>query len=132
MSGEWRGSSEPSTTPEGASRGTGAPDRRDLPTVPPSSRSRIARIWSWSKARPRRTVAILLLGTFSLLNVWTYRHVWAMTHYSAGGPKTLRPEELSPLDRAVVLIAGVNVPRPQNDRTPADLGLSFSVEHIVT
>jgi hypothetical protein len=77
-------------------------------------------------------VSLAFLALFALLNLWAFRHVWAMTHFSNGGRATIRPEELSPLARAGVLLAGVNVPRPNDDRTPADVGLDFSVLHLTT
>lgn len=72
-----------------------------------------------------------LLLAFVTLNAWTFRHVWTMTHFSSGGLKTIRPEEMSLLGKSRVLLAGVNVPRPENGRTPSDVGLEFATERVI-
>ncbi len=77
-----------------------------------------------------RTFALAILGAFVLLNVWTFRHAWVMTHYSSGGKSTLRPEDLSLLARGRVLLTGINLPRPANDKTPADFDLPFETHRI--
>ena len=43
-----------------------------------------------------------------------------------------RPESLSPAQKAKVLVAGVSIPRPANDRPPADLGLEFETHRIAS
>ena len=53
-----------------------------------------------------------------------------MTHFTSGGQSTIRPEDMSVLGRARVLLTGVNLPRPANDKTPADVGLTFETHHI--
>lgn len=44
--------------------------------------------------------------------------------------RTPRPERLSAWDKARVLFTGVNLPRPANEHTPADLGLPCEVCRI--
>lgn len=92
--------------------------------------SRIRSVTRWMRTHRILSVAIASFVAFVLLNVWTFRHAWAMTHYSSGGKSTIRPEELSPLARARVLLTGINLPRPANDKTPADLELPFETHKI--
>jgi hypothetical protein len=85
----------------------------------------------WMRRHRWRTAAIIIFAGFTLLNAWAYRHAWAMTHYSSGGGKaTIRPEEMSVFGRATVLLTGVNLPRPANNRTPGDVGLPFESHRI--
>jgi alpha-beta hydrolase superfamily lysophospholipase len=67
---------------------------------------------------------------FVVLNIAAYRHAHAMLHYSAGGSRTPPPERLAGLRKLRVLIAGVNVPRPHNGRTPADMGLPYTTHRF--
>src|SRR5262249_38239704 len=96
----------------------------------PSSRMRT--FFQWIRLHRKTSAAFAVLLAFALLNVWAFRHAWAMTHFSSGGKSTIRPEELSVLGRAVVLLTGVNLPRPANDRTPADLNLPFESHRLRT
>jgi len=57
------------------------------------------------------------------LNGLAYLHARAMTHYAPGGVRTQRPEALTLLQKIKVLTVGVRLPRPANDKTPADFGL---------
>lgn len=84
----------------------------------------------WVRTHPWRAFAYALFVGFVLLNTWTFRHAWAMTHYSSGGRSTIRPEEMSLAGRAGVLLAGVNLPRPVNDKTPADFDLAFETHRL--
>jgi len=86
----------------------------------------------WMRSHRKSTLAMALLAAFALLNLWAFRHAWAMTHFSKGGASTLRPEQLSAVGRATVLLGGVNLPRPENSRTPAAMDLQFQTDHIRT
>jgi hypothetical protein len=77
-----------------------------------------------------RTAAIVIVTGFALLNAWAFRHAWAMTHFSSGGRSTVQLEEMSAFARVSVLFAGVNLPRPENDKTPADIGLTFETHRV--
>lgn len=59
------------------------------------------------------------------VNWMAYQHAYAMSHFVHGGEKTARPEELSWLGKAKVLLTGVRLPRPTNSTTPAAIGLEF-------
>jgi alpha-beta hydrolase superfamily lysophospholipase len=96
------------------------------------SSPRIPAIVQWLKAHRKSSAAISVLLGFALLNLWAFRHAWAMTHFSNGGKSTIRPEEMSVLGRAAVLLTGVNLPRPSNDRTPADLNVTFETRRLRT
>lgn len=96
--------------------------------TPPLSRRMT--LWRRLRTNRRRTLAALLLLAFCLVNLWTFQHAWSMTHFSAGGEATIRPEQLSGLAKARVLLTGVNLPRPTNDSTPGDVGLAHFVRTI--
>lgn len=97
-----------------------------------AQRFRLKALRGWIVRNPFRAIASASCVCFVLLNVWSYTHVRAMTHYSPGGASTIRPEEMSAAGKFQVLLAGVNVPRPSNSRTPADVGLPFSTERTKT
>src|SRR5262249_22595949 len=83
------------------------------------------------KARKKkRAVAGLVLAGFVALNLLAYFHARAMTVFSGDGVRTPRPERLSAWDKACVLLTGVNLPRPANERTPDDLGLTYETCRI--
>lgn len=70
------------------------------------------RLWAFSAG------ALFASGSIGV-NALAYRHAFVLTHFSAGqaGVPSLRQ----------VLVAGRSVPRPENDRTPADLGLKYEI-----
>ena len=92
--------------------------------------SRLHAVYGWLRSHRKTSAAITIFLGFVLLNVWAFRHAWAMTHFSSGGKSTIRPEEMSMLGRAAVLLTGVNLPRPANDRTPGDLNLPFETRRL--
>jgi|SRR5579872_4124878 len=97
-----------------------------------SVKSRSRAILQFVRSHRRRTMALALFMVFALLNAWSFRHAWAMTHFSSWGKATIRPEEMSWLGRAYVLLRGVNLPRRANAWTPADLNLPFETHHVTT
>ena len=72
-------------------------------------------------ARRLAAFCIALVAAFGLLNVLAYNHVYAMMHFTAGGPRTHQPEQLSPLAKYKVLLTGVNIPRPVGNDNPSAL-----------
>jgi len=72
-----------------------------------------------------KVALVCLVSGFVLGNLVAYRHVYAMTHFVAGGERTKRAEELNAMDKVRALVKGVNVPRPGTARTPTDAGLTF-------
>ena len=65
-----------------------------------------------------------LLG-FAALNLVAYRQARAFTHFTALGHRTRPPQMLSSAEKVEVLLSGVEVPRPENRRTPRDVGLPY-------
>jgi pimeloyl-ACP methyl ester carboxylesterase len=55
-----------------------------------------------------------------------------MLHYADGGDRTRKPEELSVLRKAVVMLTGTRVPRPHSSKTPADFLLPFETLDLPT
>lgn len=86
--------------------------------------------WRWMRMNRRRALGFFILAGFVTLNVWAFRHAWTMTHYSSGGPVTIRPEQMSTFGKLEVLLTGVNLPRPLNEQTPADFDLPFETHRI--
>jgi uncharacterized protein len=72
----------------------------------------------------RWLLAIVALAGI-VLNVLAYRQAQMMSHFTAGGTRTESPEELSTIERMLVLLRGVDVPRPEIGETPADVGLRY-------
>lgn len=68
---------------------------------------------------------ITSLVCFIAVNYLAYMQAYKMTHYSPGGVRTEKPENLGIAQKIEVLFNGVNVPKPVNARTPRDLGLDF-------
>jgi len=81
----------------------------------------------WARMHPKRSIAFLLLTLFVFLNVLAYRHAHAMTHFADGGSRPSGPESLSLLGKLKALLGGVEIPRPRNTSTPADVGLAYQV-----
>lgn len=90
--------------------------------------ARVRSIFRWVRSRPRRALGLAVISSFGLLNLFCFRHSWAMTHFVAGGKRTLRPESLTIADKAAVILAGVRVPRLKNGASPSDFSLPFAVE----
>lgn len=91
----------------------------------------------WLRRHPIRVAVALFLAGGAALNLIAFQHARSMLWFAEGGPRTVRPQKLSLLGKVQVLLTGVRVPRPENDRTPIDLGLeyetrTFPVDPIVT
>ena len=69
---------------------------------------------------------------FAAVNALAYMQARAMTHFVPGGARTKSPEELSALEAARALVAGVNIPKPGDGRTPAAVGLAFETHRFAT
>lgn len=77
--------------------------------------------------RWRRRLVWTLLPGFVALNAVAWLQAGSMLHWSTSGQRTARPETLGLLEKARVLVAGVSIPRPENRRTPREVGLDFEV-----
>jgi alpha-beta hydrolase superfamily lysophospholipase len=84
------------------------------------------------RSRPRLALSLGFTLLLVLLNVWAYRHAWAMTHFSGTGDFSVRPEKLTTFGKVCVLCTGVRVPRPQVDSTPDELGFEFETRRIAS
>ncbi len=74
-------------------------------------------------------LCLLVLG-LGVLNVLAYNHASSMLNYASGGGRTVPPEDLSFWGKMRVLIVGVNLERPETDRTPRDWGLDYESRRI--
>jgi uncharacterized protein len=84
--------------------------------------------WIWSR-RKRVALSVLLLA-FVLANALAFMHARAMTHFQTGVSRTADPESLTILQKARVLLTGVDNPRPENHATPESLGLPFAIHKV--
>ncbi|MFH1469659.1 MAG: alpha/beta fold hydrolase [Pseudomonadota bacterium] len=82
------------------------------------------------KLRPRQLALAILLAGLITGNLVAWRHAVAMTTWAAEGARTLPPEKLSAAGKLRALLLGVTIPRPREERTPADLGLPFEEHRI--
>ena len=78
------------------------------------------------------TMCYLTLVGGILLNAVAYMQARAMTHFVPDGVpvSAVTPSEASLFDKAVMVMAGVRVPRPQNIQTPADHYLPYETHRI--
>lgn len=72
-----------------------------------------------------------MLG-FLAMNLLARVHVRGMTLFVSSGTAPNSPEELGLQDKIELLLTGIEVPRPENERGPQDLGLSFESVQVVT
>jgi len=80
--------------------------------------------------RFRKLLSAALLSAMVSVNLIAFMQARAMTRFTGGGERTAKPEWLNFFDAASVIISGVNVPRPQNTRTPAALDLPFETHRF--
>ncbi|MCB2408264.1 alpha/beta hydrolase [Hymenobacter lucidus] len=67
----------------------------------------------------RKLLWLLLLGLLAV-NAVAFLHAWRFTHFTdEPGLHTENPEQLSALDKAVVLLTGIKNPKPRNNAVPA-------------
>ncbi len=93
-------------------------------------RTRLREFAAWVRRHPFRAMSLVGLLGFVTLNVVAYRHARAMLWFTRGGVRTVRPERLTTVGKVGVLLSGVRVPRPENDRTPADIALHYGIATI--
>jgi alpha-beta hydrolase superfamily lysophospholipase len=88
------------------------------------------RLMVWARHLPWRRAALVLLIAFALLNLLAYLHARSMLTYSAEAARTPPPQSLSVCQKLKVLVCGVTIPRPENTRTPHELGLASETLHV--
>lgn len=74
--------------------------------------------------------ALVCAGGCVALNIVARNHAHAMMYFTSGGKRTEKPEALSFVQRAKVLLLRVNIPRPHGQATPTDVGLDFKTIRI--
>lgn len=84
----------------------------------------------WMRCHPWMACLFLLVIGLIGLNVVAYQHAKAMIWFVDGGPRTSRPDKLSTWGKIQVLLTGVKIPRPENDRTPDSIELEYTAERI--
>src|SRR5262249_21621590 len=94
-----------------------------VPSSGTRARPRTVRQWIW--AHRRLCISLLLALGFVLFNVIAYNHARAMTHFPEAGSRHASPPSLARWQKLQLLLTGVTIPRPMNDRTPDDLGLRY-------
>ena len=81
----------------------------------------------------RRNFAVALVvaaAPVAFINSLAYAHARAMTHFTADGTTTGRPETLSFAQKLEVAAFGIQVPKRKNTRTPKDLDLEYDTWKI--
>ena len=73
---------------------------------------------------------LLLLAAFGLLNLCAWHQARTMLHYAPDGSRTPSPEDLSPAAKLRLLLTGVNLPRPADERPPSSLATNARVLSI--
>jgi len=103
------------------------------PGYSPASRSAIFH----SEMQPHKTakriwtgVLLLLLAGVLALNGLAYNHARSMLCYAPQGVRTEKPENLSFWSKLRVLLVGVTLPRPEDERTPLALAPDAQVISI--
>ncbi|MDB5346889.1 MAG: hypothetical protein JWP89_5266 [Schlesneria sp.] len=92
--------------------------------------TRIRSVAKWVRQHPWLATVILLGVCLVSVNVLAYQHARAMLWFVRDGSRTPRPDQLSTFGKIAVLATGVRVPRPENDRTPLDIGIDFHTKRI--
>lgn len=93
---------------------------------------RIRNRWKCSQWQKRGIQTTVLLSGIAVVafNGIAWMQARAMTHYVEGGERTGKPEELSLIEKARIIVTGVRLPRPINHQTPQAVGLSFETHQI--
>lgn len=71
-------------------------------------------------------LTLLVIGA----NFCSYMQVYRMIHFSQGGLRTSKSEDLSWVDKVRLVFTGINIPRPENIKTPDSIGLNYDTFRI--
>lgn len=93
-------------------------------------RSRLLAPCRWAWRHKALTTSGVLGLALVVLNLFAFLHARAMTHFSAGGVRTAKPEALSIGEKLHTLFLGVTIPRPENARNPADVELAYETVEV--
>lgn len=78
------------------------------------------------KALLKTLVFISIFGVV-LFNAIAFNHARSMLMFTDNGVRTEKPEHLGFGEKSLILIKGINVPKPKNHSTPDLYGLSYEV-----
>jgi alpha-beta hydrolase superfamily lysophospholipase len=84
----------------------------------------------WLRSHRKLVVGLVLAAVVIFPNALAFLHARALMHFTPGGTRTRRPEALSILEKAGVVLTGVRIPRPENDGNPGRYGLLFEVHRF--
>ena len=99
--------------------------------TPAESHAPARRAHKLGPTKSRVLVGATLLGFgIAVANVAAFRHARAFGEYASSGVRTQPPEKLTPAGRLAILINGVTVPRPENQRTPQSDGLEYETQRF--
>lgn len=68
----------------------------------------------------------MVAAVFIIVNILAFHHAGSMMNFSPDGRRTKSIEDLSFFERAKAAVLGVNLPKPQNRKTPVDFDLPFT------
>ncbi len=74
-----------------------------------------------------KLIVIIFSICFIVINYLAWQHTRSMTRFSGDGIRTQKPENLSMWQKIQVLFSGIDLPRPENERSPEDFGLSYDI-----
>jgi len=74
--------------------------------------------------------ALLIIVILVLFNVIAFNQARSMLVFTDSGTRTVKPEELGAVKKSLVLIKGINIPKPKNEITPEFYGLNYEVHQI--
>ncbi|MBE9179425.1 alpha/beta fold hydrolase [Oculatella sp. LEGE 06141] len=75
-------------------------------------------------------VGLGLLLAVGAVNAVAFMQARAMTRFVAEGQRTAKPEQLSFVNKLGVMLTGVTVPRPEQGRSPHDVGMAYETHRI--
>lgn len=67
---------------------------------------------------------------FIAVNWLAWKQAGSMVRVAHAGDRTSKPEQLSRVQKILVLLKGVNLPRRRNEKTPGDAGMKFTTFRI--
>jgi hypothetical protein len=77
-----------------------------------------------------RRVAVVAASLAVAFNALAFRHAWSFTHPGPPSAARIDPRRLFTSDRIRMVVTGIPLAKPRNERNPRDVGLSFQT-HIV-
>lgn len=73
---------------------------------------------------------LIVVASILIFNAIAFNHARSMLVFTNNGARTEKPENLGLTEKALVLISGINVPKPKNDTTPQFYGLNYKIYQI--